>query len=213
MGVLNGTRRLAHPALLRVIAVTFAAALIVFGAVYGYERVALQGHQGRLEARTGPAQPFVALGNRGVLRPPTSRAEGSGMRGDEEVVGVLVNGRARAYRLDALRDRTRHVVNDLIDGTPVSVAFCDLTDCVRAYTDPRRSAPLDLAVAGLYVDNGAEMVVELDGVLYFHQSGRPMKPGPGPAALPCDALASTRTTWKEWVRSHPGTDVYTGDRK
>jgi hypothetical protein len=130
------------------------------------------------------------------------------MRDDEEVIGVEVGGRARAYRLDAFRDRTRHLVNDWIAGVPLSVAYCDLSDCVRVYTDPRGSAPLDIAVAGRF---DGEMVVKLGGVLYFHKSGTPMEPGAGP--LPFELLSPTRTTWKEWARRHPETDVYEGERQ
>ena len=93
----------------------------------------------------------------------------------------------------------------------MTVAYCDITECIRVYTDPEGSAPLGLSVGGLYLDNGHhQMVVKLDGRFYFHKSGKPIEPGSGLASISYDLIEPTRTTWKEWVRRHPDTDVYTG---
>ena len=54
------------------------------------------------------------------------------------------------------------------------------------------------------------MVVKLDGVFYHHESGKPIRPGSGPATIPCKLIEPTRTTWKAWVTLHPETDVYAG---
>jgi hypothetical protein len=181
--------------------------------IYGLERLSLSVGQDRLVIRSGPPQPFAQIEGEGLTRPPTSGIEGSGMRDEDEVIGVEVGGRSRAYRLGALRGRTHHIVNDLLGGVPVSVAYCDLTECVRAYTDPRGTAPLGLTVGGLYFGDETDMVVKLDGVFYFLKSGKAIKPGPGSTAIPYETSEPTRTTWKEWVRRHPNTDVYTGDRE
>jgi hypothetical protein len=201
---------------LREIYGTIAAAVVVAAAVvasvYGYERASLRAERNRTrtKAATKHDPAWFANQSRGVVRPTTLAAGASGMRDDEEVIGVVVGGKARAYRLDAFRDRTRHLVNDLIGGVPVAVTYCDLSDCVRVYTDPRGASPMDIEVAGL---TDGEMVMKLGGVLYFQKSGKPMKPGEGSAALPFELLSPTRTTWKEWVRGHPETDVYVGPRQ
>jgi hypothetical protein len=181
--------------------------------IYGLERLSLSVGQDRLVIRSGPPQPFAQIEGEGLTRPPTSGVEGSGMRDDDVILGVEAGGRARAYRLDALRGRTHHIVNDLVGGVPVSVIYCDINDCVRAYTDPRGTAPLGFSVGGLYIDNEGEMVVKLDGVFYLQKSGKPINPVPGSRAIPYQLLEPTRTTWKEWVRRHPNTDVYAGDRE
>jgi hypothetical protein len=190
-----------------------AGAATLIPLIYLVERFSLSMGQDQLVFRTGPPQPFAQVESAGLFQPPTSGVEGSGMRDDDEVIGVVGGGRARAYRLDALRPRTHHVVNDLVGGVPITVAYCDLTECVRGYTDPQGHAPLGFSVGGLYIDEGSQMVVKLDGVFYFHKSGKPIKPGPGSTAMPYELIEPTRTTWKEWVRRHPETDVYTGDRK
>jgi hypothetical protein len=209
---MTGLRLRNHRGLCWSITAAAVVAAVVVVSVYGYERATLGANRGRTQIKvaTKHTPGWFANQSRGVLRPPTLAAEDSGMRDDEEVIGVVVDGKARAYRLDPLRDRTRHLVNDLVGGVPVAVAYCDLSDCVRVYTDRRGSAPMDIAVAGM-IDG--EMVMKLGGVLYFHRSGRPMKPGDGAAAIPFEPLSPTRTTWKEWTRLHPETDVYVGPRE
>jgi Protein of unknown function (DUF3179) len=179
--------------------------------VYGFERLLLNVNRDGHVSREAPPQPFLRRESPGLIRPPISGVQASGMRDEDEVIGVEIGGRARAYRLAALSQRTTHVVNDLIDGVPVTVAYCDLTDCVRTYADPLGRAPLGFSVGGLYVDNGPQMVLRLDDVFYLHKSGKSIEQGTGPSAIPYDTIEPTRTTWKEWVRRHPDTDVYTGN--
>jgi hypothetical protein len=144
-----------------------------------------------------------------VLRPPVLMADEAALAGSEEVLGIEVGGRARAYRLGAFRFPARHIVNDLIEGVPVSVAYCDGRDCTRVYTAGHGTPPLDMTVAGL---RDGRMVVRFSGVLYDHESGRPLEAGPGRTTLPLERLPVTRTTWDEWRRLHPGTDIYVGPR-
>jgi len=144
-----------------------------------------------------------------VLRPPILKATEAKIGPDEPVIGVEAGGITRAYRLVAFDDASGHLVNDLIGGVPVSVAYSNLSDCVRVYTDPKGSAPLDAEVPGLYK---GEMIVKLRGTMYFHQSGEPVEPGENPPPIPYSLLTPTRTTWKEWTRQHPTTDVYVGGR-
>ncbi len=80
-----------------------------------------------------------------MVKPEAVPAASSGMKPDEVVVGVVSNGRARAYRLDAMRDRARHIVNDVVGGSAVTVTYCDLTDCIRSYADPSSAAVIACA--------------------------------------------------------------------
>ena len=183
---------------------TFVFAVALIPLVYGFERLLLSMGKNRTVLSDGSAEPFLQVEAPGLVCPPTSGVEGSGMRDDDEVIGVEIGGRARAYRLVALSSRTTHVVNDLLGGVPVTVAYCDITDCVRAYTDSRRTTPLEFSIGGLYIEDGSQMVLKLDGVYYLQKSGKTIRPGPGPDAIPYDSIEPTRTTWKEWVRLHPG---------
>ena len=178
--------------------------------IFGYERTVLWASRDGATFDGRPAEPLLKFRMPGIVRPPVVEADASGLRQDEEVLGLVVGGRARAYRLDALRDRSKHVVNDLVGGVPVTVAYCDISDCVSAYRGPEASGPLDVSVGGLFENR--EMVLEVGGRLYFQKSGAPVTPGTGPPLIPLEQLSPIRTTWGEWKRQHPSTEVYEGRR-
>jgi Protein of unknown function (DUF3179) len=168
-----------------------------------------------------------------IKRPGVVAAQDAGLPPDEMVIGVMVGGKARAYRLEAMEGRSKHLVNDLVAGVPVSVAYCNVTGCVRGYTGPPGPAPLDLAVAGLLND---EMVLNAGGSLYFQGSGKLVDPAllesshnpiavahahnarktltanQGTSGIPYDTLTPVLTTWQAWVEQHPDSDIYTGIR-
>jgi hypothetical protein len=144
-----------------------------------------------------------------IVQPPILKAAEARMRPDDMVIGVEVGGRARAYFLAAFDHPMGHLVNDMIGGVAVSVAYCNLSRCVRVYTDPGATAPLDVEVAGVL---DREMVIKLRGVPYFQRSGEPVEPGASPATIPYNLLTPTIVKWNQWTRQHPETDVYEGTR-
>lgn len=142
------------------------------------------------------------------IRQPAVREAGKGRLSDsEEVIGIEVRGQARAYRLAAMKGREQHVVNDLVGDVPVSVTYCDLTDCVRAFTDRQASAPLDIWQGGL---KGNHMVLTIQGVSYIQDTGETLNSGPVEKPIPYESMRATRTTWKAWKTAHPGTELYDG---
>ena len=187
-----------------------AGAAVAVAVPYGFERIGLMARERGTSVRRAAPDPFVQVSVPGVTRPPTASAERASLRGDEEVIGVVVGGRARAYRLGALEVRTNHVVNDLIGGTPISVTYCDISRCLRVYTEPTMNTPLDIEVGGLHVVDGGEMVLKVAGKYYFQRSGLALGVGPGSGLLPYGLIEPARTTWREWVRRHPETDVFEG---
>ena len=124
------------------------------------------------------------------------------------MIGVTAKGQARAYTINALSDRRQHIVNDVVGGIPVSVAFCDLAQCARAYTKSGESQPLEIEQAGYWNQKG--MILKINGVDYFHLTGGPTDPKSSISAFPYEEYPYVRTTWKEWKRQHPETDVYVG---
>jgi hypothetical protein len=144
----------------------------------------------------------------GVKSPPTVPADEARLDDDELVVGIEAGGRFRAYHVRTMSDRTRHVVNDVVGGRAVTVAYCDLSDCVSAYGGDEAKAPLDVAVAGL-ADGG--MLISVDGVAYFQEtveSADPPPPGRAAPEFPYALDPATRTTWGRWKSLHPDTDLY-----
>jgi hypothetical protein len=129
------------------------------------------------------------------------------LRDDTEVIGVSVDGRHRAYVLDALRPAAQHVYNDLLGDTPVTVTYCDLAECVRVFTGPERKRRLELAVGGSHPSGQRRMVLWFRAGLYEQETGQLVR-GTTAGRLPLDELKYLRTTWGEWKRRHPDTDVY-----
>ncbi len=152
----------------------------------------------------------------GVIRPPTVEAAKAGLEDDAEVLGVEVKGAARAYRLATLSDINRHIVNDTVNGVPVSVLYCDLNDCARAYTGPASPDPLPIRLAGMKF---GDLILKVGKVFYKHSTAQalegtrfPGDPDSSLPPLPFSPTAVTRTTWGAWKQHHPGTNVYLGAR-
>jgi hypothetical protein len=204
----NGDRSPTRRIGLYVVGLAVAGFAIVILTFYAHERWSLQAGQFAITYGTGPIDPFRKFEVPGIVRPPTVEAARSKLREDETVVGFVVAGRARAYRLEAFNNRSRHVVNDVVGETPVSVTFCDLDHCVRGYKGQAGGKPLDVSTAGLF--QGHEMILEINGQRYFQNSGREFEPSASPSKLPLESIDPTLTTWGAWKRDHPETDVYEG---
>jgi hypothetical protein len=211
MSVRNAVRPLTRPAV-RWAALVALDALVVAALVVAALRWREQSVADRVSAPREPVDDHWWQRSAAVciVQPPVLPAGEAELAGGEEVIGVAVGGKARAYRLGAFRFPSRHIVNDLIGGVPVSVTYCDRNDCARVYTDPLASAPLDVTQAGL---RDGRMVVRVGGALYDHESGRPLEPGVGRPAIPYQLLPPSRTTWDDWKRLHPETDLYDGPRE
>ena len=192
----------------RVIVAAVGVCAVVAASAYALEALVLRSARNGVSFDRRPEPPGMWLRAEapGVRTPPTVAAEVAGLDDAEDVIGVVVNGAARAYRLSALRDPRRHVVNDLVGDAPVSVAYCDRTGCIRTYTGPGVE-PLRVGIAGLR-DGG--LVVKLNGVYYDHRSGQVVEGLPDAAPLLHDQVPWTRTTWGRWRREHPATDVFVG---
>jgi hypothetical protein len=114
------------------------------------------------------------------------------------IVGVEINGQACALVLDSMSDIDRHVVNLVIGNNPISVAYCDLADCVRVVKDDRTesASPIPLRVGGLDINH--QLVLLLRGERYGQQS----------LGLPLQDHPFTRTSLGEWKKRHPKTWLY-----
>jgi hypothetical protein len=68
------------------------------------------------------------------------------LAGTEPVIGLIVNGVAKAYPLQIL---TRHeIVNDVIGGVPVAVTFCPLCNTAIVFERTVGDQVLDFGVSG-----------------------------------------------------------------
>jgi len=129
----------------------------------------------------------------------------AGLLDSDRVIGVVVNGAARAYPFPVM---WRHeVVNDTLGGQPVLVSYCPLTGTGIAF-DPRVDGQTrEFGVSGvLYRSNLMMFDRESESLwtqmLLGSQCG--VERGKG-----LDRLHALETTLEHWKRLHPNTTVVT----
>jgi hypothetical protein len=130
-------------------------------------------------------------------------------RDDVEVIGVSAAGRHRAYLVRAFAPPDAHVVNDELGGVPVTVCYCDRTECVQVFTHPDKLGPLDVAYGGYLgkYDLGS-MLLRVGPWHYRLDTRQPLEEDA--PAFPYVPAGLERMTWKRWREAHPDTDFYAG---
>ena len=141
----------------------------------------------------------------GRERPPTQTVDEAELPDDARVIGVVADGKARAYWQQPMFNPANHIINDLYGDVPITVTYCDRTDCVRVFTDETRGKPLKVGLMGY--ENG--LLLRLDERGYHQENGRSMV-SDSTETFPYADYPSEVTTWKAWKTAHPGTDVFTG---
>lgn len=126
------------------------------------------------------------------------------------VIGVVAGGQARAYVLGGFSAINDHVLNDVLGGLACTVTYCPLSGCTRVFVDRQRGLPLSVAVGG-YIDKRGDgttkdtvMLLRVAEKHYFHDTGEPLE---GEGTFPYPPADFQETTWGQWRKAHPGTDV------
>jgi hypothetical protein len=129
--------------------------------------------------------------------------EAAWMQPRDEVIGVVVEGHARAYPTPMIG--YHHVVNDTIEGTPVLVTYCVLCSAGAAF-DPLRDGTRRLfgmegswrGTATMYDRETESIWLQLSGTCVSGaEQGAQLEPLPG----------VLHTTWERWRTLHPDTTV------
>jgi hypothetical protein len=124
---------------------------------------------------------------------------------ESPVVGVVIGGKARAFPIRLMMRPDQHVINELHGSTAVSVSFCDIDKCVRVFTAGDRDRPLDLMPLPPDGSRPGKMVLRTGDKKYWQDTGLPID-GQGPG-LPYEKVKHERTTWGEWRKAHPDSEV------
>jgi hypothetical protein len=139
----------------------------------------------------------------GVRQPPVVSAAASGLTETDDVIGVVVRGKARAYSVQAMSGRPQsHVINDLIAGTPVTVTFNNIGRFVRVFAGSG-SDPLDVNIG---MSPGGDMILAVGGGQFIQRSATPVDAATS-GQFPFESVTHELTTWKKWHDAHPGTDA------
>lgn len=149
--------------------------------------------------------PFISVG---IKNPVIMKANEANLSDDAVVIGIETAGQFRAYQLDAFLYVNTHVVNDVIGQTPMSVTYCDRTDCIRVFTDSAGDKPLPIDVGG-YKE---KMFLKVRNDFFFQDDGTSISDNVA-GKMPYATHEYTRTTWKAWKTAHPSTEVYPGGIK
>lgn len=147
----------------------------------------------------------------GVKRPAIVSAEEAPLADDELVIGVTVGDHHRAYRMTAfwppkdmslsgpndpkLQRLQGHIVNDMINDTPVTITHCVRTQCTRVLTDPLLDAPLPIRLGGF---KDREMLLLIGEERFAHST----------PTLPYADQQYSVVEWRQWRKWYPNTDVY-----
>ena len=152
-------------------------------------------------ARASPA-PFPPLVDFPVVPARDAAPE---VRDEDYVVGVELDGEARAYPLNMLSRPERHVLNDTLGGRPIAVTWCGLCQSPMVYVRQAAGKTLVLFVpGGVFGENMAIQDVET-GSRWAQLLGEAME---GPLkGESLEQLPSVWTDWKTWRTEHPGTTV------
>ena len=135
-------------------------------------------------------------------------SEQTHMRDSDYVVGLSLQGHARAYPLWVCDHY--HVINDRIDGTPVVFVSCERCQSGAAFETQQKERPLRFASRGIYnatllmKDSGS------DSSLWVHYEGAAIT-GPRRGTL-LEWIPTFHMSWAEWRELYPDTDVMLAPR-
>jgi hypothetical protein len=130
-------------------------------------------------------------------------ADATFLDSNDKVIGVVIQGRARAYPIKILN--WHEVVDDSIAGTPLAVTFCPLVQGAAVYSREAGGKTLILGVSGKLYQSNLVLYDENTQSLWSQLEGEALA---GPmAGEKLAAIPSTVITWEAWQKKHPSTDV------
>jgi hypothetical protein len=125
------------------------------------------------------------------------------LEGDARVIGLEVNGDARAYPLKIL---SKHeIVNDEVGGEPVAVTYCPLCRSGVTYSRVVNGEVLEFGVSGKLLDANLVMY-DRSSESYWNQITGEAIIGPR-TSQELELKFSSITTWDKWKEGHPDTKV------
>ena len=135
----------------------------------------------------------------------TAEVAATHLNPSERLIGVVINGEARAYPIPILS--THEIVNDTIGGEPIAITWCPLCYSALVFSRQVRSSeePLTFAVSGKLLQNTLVMSDRQTGSLWSQLYGAAVD---GPFAGESLAIfPSVLTDWQTWYQQHPQSQV------
>ena len=126
---------------------------------------------------------------------------------DDVVFGAVIGGQARAWPMRIIA--WHEMVNDVLGGVPVSLAYCTLCGSAILY-DGRvqgRDQPFRFGSSGLLFRSNKLMYDRETDSLWNQFAGRPVIGALVGSGVQLAPLALVTTTWQAWKAAHPATTV------
>lgn len=150
----------------------------------------------RMETCRGPARGFPT-----ITHPYFD--EGDWLKDDDRVIGMVIQGDARAYPIRILN--FFETVNDTVGGEPVIVTYCPLCGSGIVYSRIVDGETLTFYNTGAIWRSDLVMY-DLETKSWWTQIGGNALTGPM-HGTDLTIVKSQHVTWKEWKDAHPGTKV------
>ena len=130
---------------------------------------------------------------------------GTDIEDEEMVLGLAIDGQARAYPINMLSDPNREILNDELAGRAVAVTWCDLCQSGLVYDRVLDGKTLTLFVTGS-LWNGNMVMQDVETQSMFGQVTGHADGGPLQGSI-LTKLPATATDWKSWRESYPSTTI------
>lgn len=124
-------------------------------------------------------------------------------RDQDEVIGVYINGEARAYPIRLLS--LHEIVNDTVGGLPIAVTWCPLCYSALVFSRVVEDQELTFGVSGYLFKNNLVMYDHQTNSLWSQLLFQGIKGGYNGQAL--EVLHGVHTNWGSWKKVHPDTTV------
>lgn len=137
---------------------------------------------------------------------PQARARmATGLKPEEPVFGIEINGDVRAYPLRILD--WHEVVNDRIGGVPVALTWCSRCGAGILYRTDTVRGTLTFASSGLFYESNNLLVDRQTDTLWSQLTGEPVNGPLAGSGIKLQRLPVVITSWKSWQGVHPETRV------
>ncbi len=150
-------------------------------------------------ARGGPPRDGIPA----IDRPRFVSAAQSGLGDKDRVLGIVRDGVIRAYPVRILN--WHEVVNDRIGGEFVAITYCPLCGTGVAFSARVSGKVAAFGVSGLLYNSDVLLYDRATESLWSQLLGQAIS-GPLKGHM-LDSVPITHTTWADWRRRHPATEV------
>ncbi|WP_386719834.1 DUF3179 domain-containing protein [Litoribrevibacter euphylliae] len=131
----------------------------------------------------------------------------SNLNATDKVLGVTLNNQAKAYPINILN--YHELVNDELDGHPITVSFCPLCGTGIVFNASSPQKRMTFGVSGLLYNSDLLMYDRETESLWSQIEGRAIS-GPLKGTI-LERLPVEHTFWQDWQQRHPNTLVLSED--